>query len=288
MRAVTLNCWRVCHGRDQRDFDDYTHITLDESVTYLPADTFKNCKNLVSVIGESVRCLSRGVFACCTNLTYVKLDDSVTTVGTNAFLRCIALQSIEFDIIHSVYAFAFAESGLVDLKLSATYFGAQSFYLCKSLRNITFVGSVADIDTCAFFGCDSLRRVELPASFRSRATNVFSGPAITLDLSKCADLAVDNYLVQQEVRAVLFHPDVYTQCLNLISDSYAPTVFFRDDPIDRLKFLRLGYWSRDTFHTHSTLKQTIATLLTIACRATKALPILPNFIWLQIIRTAFD
>lgn len=296
MRAVVLNRASVEHlSQETNQVHRYTHVTLDETVTRIPAYLFMSQPQLVSVIGRSVKSVYSRAFAECENLVHVELNEMVDIVHTHAFSDCKSLKTIKFDVSTVIHERAFANSGLTKIKLSTSFIRENVFRRCKSLTEVVFAGPTKSINSTAFFGCVSLRHVHLPSCLQKLGNYAFLGSSVsTLDLSKCTELDLaGSALGSHCVRATLLHPDVYAGCTihPYIANNpwgYISFEIFSNTPTDRLKFLRMDGWSRKSYHTHSTLKQTIKTVMTIACKTNADLPILPNFIWLQILNIAFN
>ena len=81
-----------------------------------------------------------GAFESCSNLSYVSIPDSVTTIGTKTFQGCINLKSIV-------------------IPDSVTIIDCYAFMYCKSLTNITIGNGVTIIGSGAFMNCPSLTTV---------------------------------------------------------------------------------------------------------------------------------
>ena len=108
---------------------DYSgSIVIPESVTY-------NGKTY------SVTSISNAAFSGCTELTFVTIPNSVTSIGY----------------------------GNLDLPNRGTFYG------CTSLSSITIPESVTSIGPSAFSGCSNLTSISIPESVTSIGANAFSG-----------------------------------------------------------------------------------------------------------------
>lgn len=93
-------------------------------------------------------------------LVDVVIPESVTWIGSGAFVGCGALRSI-------------------DLPEKLTFIGNQTFGGCASLQSIELPETLTIIGFSAFSGCDSLRRIDLPESLEYIGEDAFS---------RCAEL----------------------------------------------------------------------------------------------------
>lgn len=120
----------------------------------------------------------------------VHLPASLTSLGSESFMHCYRLESIEVDAGNPLYssyegALYNKERSLLilvpegkkeySIASSVREIGDNAFYLCKSLRNISIPNGVSRIGNNAFAGCDSLVTVEIPNSIERIGEYSFSG-----------------------------------------------------------------------------------------------------------------
>lgn len=287
MREIVLGHADVfVHMYNNEPYVGYTHIKLDFTVKTIPAGFFSSLKELESVVGTSVTRVEKEAFLHCEALKHVELAKSVYIVGPFAFAYCISLRAINFDVEHEVGDHSFYRAALQTVKLSVKHVNNAAFRDCFCLYKVVF-SDCKGLNRFAFLDCSKLQHVDLPASLLNIGCGAFSGTGLkVLDLSKCVNLSRFAGLYRQGLRGVLLHPDVHNYIG--VSPIACKTTLFANHPIDRLKFLRLAHWSKETFHEFSTQKETIRTVLTVACKELLHLPSLPHFIWLHIIRIGFD
>ena len=82
------------------------------------------------------------------NINSIVIEDSVTSIGTYAFMGCRGLTS-------------------VTIGNNVTSIGDYAFYGCSSLTSVTIPNSVTSIGTRAFYGCSGLTSVTIPSSVTS-------------------------------------------------------------------------------------------------------------------------
>jgi len=150
-----------------------TSITIPDSVTSIGVGVFSSCMGLTSItiansnksycdihgvlfnrdktellaypnayskeytIPDSVKCIGKYAFECCTSLTSITIPDSVTSINWGAFEGCTSLTSI---IIPD----------------SVTSIGEDAFYGCTNLTSITINNAKTSIHSWAFHDCPNL------------------------------------------------------------------------------------------------------------------------------------
>ena len=99
-----------------------------------------------------------------TNLTYVKLPDTVTFIGDRAFSSCTSLATLKLG------------NGL-------TTIGVGAFSNCDSIVNLTIPDSVTSIGSSAFYDLDSLKNLTMSGEWNTSGWLRYSGTLNNLTLT---------------------------------------------------------------------------------------------------------
>lgn len=133
------------------------------------------------------------------SLLEVKLPESITTIGWQAFWHCKNLASINLGSVRNIVESAFSgctalsEVDLSSLTSAGSYFltdctglqtvelpkvkklGRCAFAQCYNLKEIILSDSLTSIGDRAMSECTSLARIEIPASVQTLPDNIFYG-----------------------------------------------------------------------------------------------------------------
>ena len=174
-----------------------TTITIPASMTSIGEGAFYHCSSLTTVtFGANSQLTSIGehAFSRCSNLTSVTIPDSVTSIGEYAFYKCTGLTSITLPFVgaslngtdntHFGYIFGASSytdhAGYVPASLKTVVItggdsiGNYAFYDCDSLSTITIPASVTSIGSGAFYFCSNLTTVEFGANSQLQSIGDFA------------------------------------------------------------------------------------------------------------------
>ena len=111
-------------------------------------------------IHENTEIIAEHALAGCKKLTSIKVPDSVTVIGSEAFDSCTGLESVVLGSgVQSIEdkAFYFCEKlTSINLPASLESIGFNAFSYCMTLPSITIPKSVTTIEEGAFFACGKL------------------------------------------------------------------------------------------------------------------------------------
>ena len=107
----------------------------------------------------------------------VLIGDGVTSIGTCAFYRCVALESVTIPgSVTSIGNNAFNDcKSLADASIPASVknIGEEAFYFCSSLKSVTIPDGVTSISKGAFRECSALESVTIPDSVTTIGEGAF-------------------------------------------------------------------------------------------------------------------
>ena len=155
---------------------------------YYDTPWYSHCESIKTVvIAEGVTSIGYFTFSGC-GLTSITIPNSITSIGDNAFERCINLTSVTIpDSVTSIGNFAFFgcnSLASISIPNSVTSIGGDAFCNCISLKSITIGNGLTSIGGCS--GCSSLTSVTIGNSVTSIRGKAFE------NCSSLADVTIPN------------------------------------------------------------------------------------------------
>ena len=156
------------------DLGVFEGISIPETVTYIGADAFRDCKNLKSItIPDGVTTICERTFYDCIALKSVIIPDSVTKIGYYAFRNCKQLESLYIsDSVTEIGADAFESCNNLTLMCSCRNLVVQDYAVAN---NIPLISEHDYKDTVIAPGCTEQGYTDHTCS-------------------RCGDSYVDNYV----------------------------------------------------------------------------------------------
>lgn len=130
-------------------------------------------------IPDTVTTIGAQAFMECYNIQSIKLSNNITTISDSTFNSCTSLQSIEIpDSVTAIGSYAFAKcSSLhsVDFSDSIVSISSWAFFDCEKITNLKLPNSLVTLGGGAFFSCDGIETVYIPKSLENvyTATDFF-------------------------------------------------------------------------------------------------------------------
>ena len=174
----------------------YVRFGAGAAFTTFGSAEFQDCTSLteIDLSGTSVTILPDYLFSGTTNLTTVKLPETLTQIGSGnsgqTFYRSgitsitipasvTRIQYRSFDSCTALETVTFEEgSQLTSLGWHSSSWGTYGVFSgCTSLTSINLPDSVTEIPANAFYNCSSLSSIRIPARAASIGNNAFYGCA---------------------------------------------------------------------------------------------------------------
>lgn len=136
---------------------------------YIPQNLFSGCTSIVEIvhIPPTITSIRLGSFAGCTNLSKVKIPNTVTRIGTSnydaaCFMNCNSLTSIG----------PIGSGASVELPGSVS-FGYSVFSGCQNLKTVVLPEGIRMCECGLFSNCPNLTSVTFPSTTTRIADTVF-------------------------------------------------------------------------------------------------------------------
>lgn len=172
-----------------------TNVTYQNktiAVVEIAARLFEGCSKLTGItIPNTIAIISDKMFADCTKLRRVEIEDGATALGLGyhrprgVFRNCpITSLYIGRNLSYSAddwggFSPFYKKKTITDLKISnsVTEISDYSFYGCDGIINLTIPNSVTKIGAHAFEGCNGITSFTIPESVTEIGDSAFSGCA---------------------------------------------------------------------------------------------------------------
>ncbi|MBO7494988.1 MAG: leucine-rich repeat domain-containing protein [Salinivirgaceae bacterium] len=130
-------------------------------------------------IDNSITSIGTNAFYGCASLTSITIPNSVTAIGDNAFSDCTSLTSVSIpNSVKNIGNSAFSNCknlSIITMSNSVTSIGKSVFTGCIGLTSVTLSNSLVSIGKGAFSGCTALTSIVIPNMVTAIDDNLFSG-----------------------------------------------------------------------------------------------------------------
>lgn len=165
-------------------------VCNSKPVTAISAMAFENCTNVTEIkIPDSVTSIGSMAFYGCTGLKSINIPKGVVSIQPGVFTLCENLESITVSKDNTVYhssgnclidtakkeLTAGCKNSLIPTDGSVEIIGAGSFIGCTGLTGIAIPESVTIINSAAFIYCSGITEITIPENVVYIGTGVFIG-----------------------------------------------------------------------------------------------------------------
>ncbi len=195
-----------------KDCHSLVSVTIPDSITNIGSHAFYGCSSLESItIPDSVISIGDCAFSYCQKLKSITLPDSLLRIGNCAFSDCSSIESLSIpDSVTRIGRFAFERnSSLTSVILpdSINRISISMFYDCTNLESINIPDTIKSIESDAFRNCNSLVSINIPDSVTSIEEAAFIGcdkiQSITIPVS-VTNIGKSAFSVCDALKSVTF------------------------------------------------------------------------------------
>lgn len=180
------------YGQQQTIID----LSAFKKLTSIGSSAFSNCTNITSVkLPDTINTIENNAFENCTNLTEIVLPNSDITLGNSVFINCSKLSNIDLSNVIKIGNEVFKNCSNLRVAnlIKLNNLTSSSFTNCTSLETVVLNNKIEKIPYYCFDGCTNLTNVNLPNSVTTIEGRAFTGTNIaSIDLSNVANLNGNN------------------------------------------------------------------------------------------------
>ena len=232
------------------------NVEMGSAVEFIGNDAFSSCTTLASITIPSAQTIGSNAFYNCVGLQTVSLPEGLDTIKSAAFMQCYLLSNI---VLPSTLKFIGERSFVqctsipsITIPSSVTYIGLNVAQGCSSLTDIYFnadsctqmsdvpgwtresafqntnpsmnihIGNnVKYIPPYAFYGCNNVSEITIPASVVCVGNDALSGMenlSIIQSFAAIPPTATSNYIIGSSKYSI----PVYVPCTAILDYQQAP------------------------------------------------------------------
>ena len=190
--SIGYNAFSGCSGLTKVNYlasvDKWVEIDFEgyaSNPTYNANDLYINNELITDVKITSADNINRYAFYGCQSIKSVEIGESVTSIGDYAFRGCSGLTKVNY--LASVDKWV--EIDFEGYASNPTY-NANDLYINNELITDVKITSADNINRYAFYGCQSIKSVEIGKSVTSIGSNAFSGCNNLKTVYNCSSLDI--------------------------------------------------------------------------------------------------
>ncbi len=176
--TVEGNCCTITGIGSCTDTDVVIPSTIDgKTVTVIATEAFRDCTNLTSIkLPNTIETIKSRAFYGCTGLTEFTVPALVTSIGMHIFDKAENLSTVYYNSSYAHNGYVenhfFRTASIKKVVFGGTTIPSYILYGCE-VTEVEIKDSVTRIGVSAFHGCRSLTSVEIPDSVKSIGDSAF-------------------------------------------------------------------------------------------------------------------
>ncbi|MBE6841738.1 MAG: leucine-rich repeat domain-containing protein [Ruminococcus sp.] len=152
-------------------------VIINAEIIEIPYQCFKK-SNISSVkLPETLKTIDAGAFAECINLKDVNIPQNITSLSSSVFYGCTKLTELNIPEgiteIPDNLCYSCTSLRKIIFPSTITKIGDYAFSLCKDLTEISLPNTITDIGNSSFSYCSSLSEIKIPDSITNISDSVF-------------------------------------------------------------------------------------------------------------------
>lgn len=196
-------------------------------------NAFSGKSDITSIkIPNSVKSIGDMAFYGCSSLSTIYIPDSVTSVGYGAFNGCTSLKKVTVsENVNTIEDSTFLNCKKLTniyLPYDITSIGDSAFKGCSALENLRIPGDVTTIGASAFEDCISIKEL----FFSNKVISI--GECAFWNCSSLNTVEFPESLISLGESAFFLCPNIKT--VYVVRDSYADKYIFRNYPLIGIKY----------------------------------------------------
>ncbi|EDR25008.1 hypothetical protein, conserved [Entamoeba dispar SAW760] len=171
VKSLGYKCFKYCSS--------LTSINIPTTINEIGDCCFYKCKSLKSInIPSPISEIGNRCFEGCPTLTSINIPSSITSIGDGCFSGCSSLTSMNIDNLQfiSEKRILMNEPVLVSIKIPENLQIINGKNIEKKDTNEFIIpSSITKLGKCCFYGCSSLKSINLPSSINELGDHCFCG-----------------------------------------------------------------------------------------------------------------
>lgn len=162
-------------GKEAFSGSGITTVSIPGTINIIDEYAFSKCKELRTVIiEEGVKEIHQGAFYGCEQLETISIPTTVRIIENAAFLYNYKLKAVKIEDVASWCNIVFGANTYRD-ECNPLYYAHNLYLHDKLVEHLIIPNTVKKINKKAFYGCTSIKSIEIPTSIDTIGSSAFGG-----------------------------------------------------------------------------------------------------------------